>query len=187
PDVALPAPADITTLASRVGVRSSVQRAVDTLDAFTLRVLEARVLLRERAVPADALRRLLPSVSASRLSQALDELRALALVWGDDDGLHLVASVPDAVGPYPTGLGRPAARLLGAVSDVALAPVLRTLGLPPATQPRSGEEVARVLSSPDHVAAMLDELEPAERDVVQRLALGPPTRTLADALQPLAP
>src|SRR6516225_9424371 len=165
PDVALPAPADIATLASRVGVRSSVQRAVDALDAFTLRVLEARVLLRERAVPADALTRLLPSVTVSRVAQALDELRTLALVWGDDEGLHLVASVPDAVGPYPAGLGRPAARLLGAVSDLALAPVLRTLELPPAIQPRSGEEVARVLGSPSTVVAMLDELEPAERDV----------------------
>jgi hypothetical protein len=162
-----------------------VQRAVDALDAFTLWVLEARVLLSERAVPADALVRLLPTVTASRLSQALDELRALALVWGGDDGLHLVASVPDAVGPYPAGLGRPAARLLGAVSDLALAPVLRTLGLPPATQPRSAEEVARVLSSPNRVAAMLDELEPAEHDVVQRLAAGPPIGTVGDALLPV--
>src|SRR6478752_7367770 len=131
PDVALPAPADIATLASRVGVRSSVQRAVDALDAFTLRVLEALVLLDERVAATTELVRLLPTVTAGRMAQALDELRALALVWGDDDGLHLLASVPDAVGPYPAGLGRQAARLLGAVSDLALAPVLRALGLPP--------------------------------------------------------
>src|SRR6478752_2581627 len=172
PDVALPAPADIATLASRVGVRSSVQRAVDALDEFTLRVLEARWL---------------PGVTASRLAQALDELRTLALVWGNDNGLHLVASVPDAVGPYPAGLGRPAARLLGAVSDLALAPVLRALGLPPAVQPRSGEEVARVLRSPAKVAAMLEGLEPAERDVVQRLAAGPPIGAVGDALLPADP
>src|SRR6478752_52011 len=187
PDVALPAPADIATLASRVGVRSSVQRAVDALDEFTLRVLEARVLLHERAVPVDAVARWLPGVTASRLAQALDELRTLALVWGDDNGLHLVASVPDAVGPYPAGLGRPAARLLGAVSDLALAPVLRALGLPPAFQPRSGEEVARVLRSPAKVAAMLERLEPAERDVVQRLAAGPPIGAVGDALLPADP
>jgi len=187
PDVALPAPADIATLASRVGVRSSVQRAVDALDEFTLRVLEARVLLHERAVPLDALTRWLPGVTASRLAQALDELRTLALVWGDDNALHLVASVPDAVGPYPAGLGRPAARLLGAVSDLALAPVLRALGLPPAVQPRSGEEVARVLRSPAKVAAMLEGLEPAERDVVQRLAAGPPIGAVGDALLAVDP
>ena len=46
------------------------------------------------------------------MTQALDDLRALALVWGEDDVLRLVASVPDAVGPYPAGLGRPAARLV---------------------------------------------------------------------------
>src|SRR5689334_2572815 len=111
----------------------------------------------------------------------------LALAGGDDNGLHLVASVPDAVGPYPAGLGRPAARLLGAVSDLALAPVLRTLDLPPAIQPRSGEEVARVLSSPSNVASMLDQLAPAEQDVVRRLAAGPPIGTVGDVLLPVDP
>jgi Helicase conserved C-terminal domain len=187
PDVALPAPADMPTLASRVGVRSSVQRAVDSLDAFRLRVLEARVLIHERVAPKAAILELLPTATPSHVTQALDDLRALVLVWGEDDVLRLVANVPDAVGPYPAGLGRPAARLLSAMSDVALAPVLRRLGLPPATQPRSGESVARVLGAPSQVAAMLDELDPAERDVLQRLAAGPPIGSVGDAVLPVDP
>src|SRR5215510_2377323 len=93
PDLALPAPADFATLANRLGVRASVQRAIDGLDAVRLATLEALVL---------------------------------------------TGAVADAAGPYPAGLGRPADRLLAAVSDVTLAPVLRALGLPPAGQPSSG-------------------------------------------------
>ena len=44
PDLALPAPADLAALAGRLGVRTSTQRAVDGLDAFTLRALEALIL-----------------------------------------------------------------------------------------------------------------------------------------------
>src|SRR3989442_9933528 len=44
PDLAIPLPPDVPTLAGRLGVRTSVQRAVDALHAFTLRVLEALVL-----------------------------------------------------------------------------------------------------------------------------------------------
>jgi Helicase conserved C-terminal domain len=185
PDVALPAPADIATLASRVGVRSSVQRAVDALDAFTLRVLEALVLVDRRVRIAADLSRLLPTVPGDRLIQALDDLRALALVWGNDDGLHLVASVPEAIGPYPAGLGRRAARLLSSVSDVVLAAVLRTLGLPKATQPRSAESVVQVLTSASSVARLIAELDPAELDVLQRLATGAPIGTVGDALLPV--
>ena len=47
PDVALPAPSDLTTLANRLAVRSSIARAVDALDAFSLRVLEVVTLLGE--------------------------------------------------------------------------------------------------------------------------------------------
>jgi Helicase conserved C-terminal domain len=185
PDVGLPAPGDIVTLASRVGVRSSVQRAVDGLDAFVLRVLEALVLSTDRPeLTPSALAPRLPAVALADIDRAVDELQALALVWGEPESLHLVATVPDAVGPYPAGLGRPAARLLPSQSDVTLAPVLRTLRLPPAAQPRSGQSVLRVLTSPDRVAALVDESGPAERDVLDRLAAGPPIGTVRDALVP---
>ena len=44
PDLTVPLPADMGTIAGRLGVRTSAHRAVDGLDAFTLRVLEALVL-----------------------------------------------------------------------------------------------------------------------------------------------
>ena len=176
PDLALPAPADLPTLASRLSVRTSVQRAVDGLNAAVLRVLEALVLAAtdSRVALSDATALL----GTHDTGGAVDELRALALVWGSDEHLHLVASVRESVGTYPAGLGRPAATLLRQVPDVQLAPVLRSLGLPPAGQPRAGEAVARVLADPARVAELIAECSPPERDILARLAQGPPVGVL---------
>ncbi len=181
PDLALPAPGDLAALASRIGVRTSVQRVVDGLAAYPLRVLEAVVLAAEddRPLPIAALTALLPDVP---LRPALDELRAVVLMWGDDDALHLLGVAREAIGPYPAGLGRPAALLLRSVSDVTIAGVLRWLGLPPSTQPRAGAAVADVLRAPLMLARLLADVTPAERDVLDRLAAGPPIGAVRDAL-----
>ena len=153
PDLALPAPADLPTLAGRLSVRTSVQRAVDGLDAFGLRVLEALVLCAGagRHGPRSTTR---PHCSGrATCGDALAELRSLALVWGADEHLHLTGSVRESIGAYPAGLGRPAAVLLRQVPDAQLAPVLRSLGLPPASQPKAGAAIAEVLADPDRVAA----------------------------------
>jgi hypothetical protein len=174
PDLALPAPADFATLANRLGVRASVQRAVDGLNAAQLATLEALVLTRDSSQAAA----ILPGID---VAAALEELRATGLIWGEQ---HLVGAVADAVGPYPAGLGRPADQLLAAVSDVTLAAVLRTLGLPPASQPSSGAAVAAVLRDRERLHALLEECDPAERDVLDRLAGGPPVGVVRDALLP---
>ncbi len=107
-------------------------------------------------------------------------------MWGDDDRLHLVAHVVEVIGPYPAGLGRPAEHLLRAVSDVTLAAVLRTLGLPPDVQPRSSAAVLDVLRDPDRVQSLIDDRDAAELDVLTRLAAGPPVGVVRDAVQPAA-
>jgi hypothetical protein len=180
PDLALPAPGDLATLANRLGVRTSVQRAVDALDAARLAALEALVLT---GGDPDAAAELLPEHD---VAAAVDELRTLGLVWGQDDRLQLAPHVIDAVGPYPAGLGRPAADLLAAVSDVTLVPVLRALDLPPAGQPRSGASVAGLLGDPARLQALLEARDPAERDVLARLAEGPPVGVVRDAVLPTA-
>ncbi|SOD70446.1 XPB/Ssl2-like helicase family protein [Jatrophihabitans sp. GAS493] len=183
PDLALPAPGDLATLASRLSVRSSVQRAVDQLDAFTLRVLEAAVL---SASPDDhasaaATAKLLNGADPT---PALQTLRQLTLIWGEDDRLRLVSSVTDAVGPYPAGLGRPIGVLLRTVSDVLLAPVLRNLDLPPATQPTSGLAIRDALSDPERVAGVIEDCGTGEREVLSRLAGGPPVGVVRNAFTP---
>lgn len=186
PDLALPAPADLAMLANRLGVRTSVQRAVDGLDAFVLRVLESLVLSADGdVVPIDDVTRLLgPSVTTEDLTRGLGELLDLGLVWGAVDAPHLVTSVVEAVGSYPAGLGRPAQVLLRQVSDLQLAPVLRALDLPPAGQPRAGAAVAEVLESPERVAELIERSDPDERVVLDRLATGPPVGAVRNAQLP---
>jgi hypothetical protein len=191
PDLALPAPADLAMLASRLGVRTSVQRAVDGLDAFSLRVLEALVVAGggESPVSLDSAVPLLGDLAAEDLDRALDTLQELGLVWaatGTAEPLHLVTTVREAIGTYPAGLGRPAAVLLRHVSDVQLAPVLRSLGLPPAAQPRAGAAIAEVLGDPERVRALVAQSDPAEREVLERLAAGPPVGSVRNAQLPAA-
>jgi hypothetical protein len=167
PDLALPTPPDIAALAGRMGVRTSTQRAVDGLNAHALRALELLVLAAgdDDAVPAPP-------------TDGLDELLELGLVWGDAEGVHLSPTVRESVGPYPAGLGRPAATLFALVPDVALISVLRHLGLPPAAQPRAGAAVAEVLADPARVRELVAATDEAEHDVLVRLAAGPPVGTV---------
>jgi hypothetical protein len=188
PDLALPAPADLPTLASRLSVRTSVQRAVDGLDGFTLRILEALVLSAGadgRVQVADTAP-LLGDLDAGDLDRALAELLTLGLLWGTPATMHLVASVRESVGTYPAGLGRPASVLFRGVADVQLAPVMRAMGLPPAGQPRAGAAAAGVLADPERVRAMLDACDDEEREVLDRLAAGPPIGNVRNAQLPPA-
>lgn len=186
PDLALPAPADLPTLASRLSVRSSVQRALDGLDAFRLRVLEALLVAAEpddSALRADADALLVP-VDTALLDEALRDLTELALAWGRGDRWHLVAGVREALQPYPAGLGRPAATLFAAVPDVALALVQRALQLPVTGQPRGGELVAGVLADRPRLTALLAGCDRDERAVLDRLAGGPPVGVVRDVRLP---
>src|SRR4051812_33086947 len=56
PDLARPAPADLTSLAARAGTRASVQRAVEALDRGHLQVLEAVVVAGDAADRSTLLR-----------------------------------------------------------------------------------------------------------------------------------
>jgi hypothetical protein len=167
PDLALPAPADLAALAARVGVRTSTQRAVDGLDAYQLGTLETLVLAADDTESID-------SPPADGLAGLFD----LALIWGEPDLVHLAPTVRESVGPYPAGLGRPAAQLFSQVADIQLVPVLRHLGVAPTGQPQAGRAVAEILSEPSRVARLIAESDAAERDVLDRLAAGPPVGTV---------
>jgi antitoxin (DNA-binding transcriptional repressor) of toxin-antitoxin stability system len=178
PDLALPAPADFTALAARIGVRTSTQRAIDGLDAPTLTTLESLVLAADAADTVDDGDQHGPTAGDPQPSRGLEALLDLALVWGAPDLLHLTPTVRDAVGMYPGGLGRPARQLLGMVPDIQLVPVLRHLGLPPAPQPQAGEAVARALVDPARLGDLIAQTDDAEREVLDRLAAGPPVGTV---------
>jgi len=158
PDLALPAPADLPALAGRLTVRTSVQRALDGLDALALRTLEALVLVARtdgRTNVAEAAE-LLGPLDEGLLRRAVTELCDLALVWGDGASLHLVTGVGETLGPYPAGLGRPAAQL--------------------STDP----ETVAALTDPARLAELLAACDTDERTVLERLAEGPPVGTVRD-------
>jgi hypothetical protein len=157
PDLVMPVPGDVSALAVRAQSRMSVARALDGLDRFTLEILDTLRLTRSDDTGATSVEAVLTLTAQSgadpvRVKAALDQLRGLALVFGSDLALHVVAGVDEVCSPYPVGLGRPADQLDvdAAVLAADAARLRRTL-----------------LAAP-----------PAARAVLDRLAAGPPVGTV---------
>ncbi|MCN0180316.1 helicase-associated domain-containing protein [Salinispora arenicola] len=154
PDLVVPVPADVSALAIRAQSRVSVARALDSLDRFTLQVLDAARLTQDASTGASSIDAILAMTTASArppaataVRAAVQQLRSRLLLYGPDERLHLIGGI-DEISPYPAGLGRPAAELdarAAAVCDDS-AKLRRTL-----------------LSAP-----------PSARAILDRLAAGPP-------------
>ena len=103
PDLARPAPSDLTSLAARASTRASVQRALDGLDRGKLQVLEALVVSGD---PVDLAKTAqLLGRSAQFLDEFVQELWDRALLWRGSEGRHVVRAVSEVLGPHPAGLG----------------------------------------------------------------------------------
>ena len=95
PDLLHPVPADMTALASRAGSAVSTARALDRLDGVTLAV--AAVVATAEPCSTDAVISAFDSGRAVVVTDALQRLRELALVWGDDDALRLVRTARESL------------------------------------------------------------------------------------------
>jgi hypothetical protein len=167
PDLATPPAADSTVLAARAGARASVARASESLDTFTLAVLDALLFADadRDPVPLAAVTGLL-GAAPDRVAAAVDRLRALAIAWGWNDEVSLVPAAREVGGPFPAGLGRPSPDLDGTDVHALLAEVsdaerrlLNALA--------HGQPIGRTRD-----AALLVPLERAETPVQRLLALG---------------
>ncbi|MEO7235744.1 MAG: helicase-associated domain-containing protein [Lapillicoccus sp.] len=135
PDLARPAPSDLTSLAARAATRASVQRCIEALDLGHLQVLEAVVVAGDAARP-EAVDALMGGVD---VSEYVERLWARALVWRAADGVYAVRTVPEILGAAPAGLG----------------PSFVEIGVPPV----SAERVAALLDeAPSAAQAVLERL-----------------------------
>lgn len=174
PDLALPPPLDFGSLAGRAGVRMSVQRALEQLTTFELRVLDALRLVPPPGAP-ESLAEIIGAADAGPIRRALDTLMELALVWRDDDGPRPLAAVAEALGGYPAGLGRPAAELLRIAGDGVAQPIAARYGA------LSAPELASRYDDAQWVRDRIGESGPAARAVLAALAQGPPLGRVPDA------
>jgi hypothetical protein len=151
PDLARPAPSDLTSLAARASTRSSVQRALDGLDRGHLQVLEALV------VSGDPVNLARSATLLGRSARSLDgfvrDLWDRALLWRGREGQHVVRAVVEVLGPHPAGLGPSIADLRGST---------------PASY-----------GSPEAMDAAIAAAPPDARSILDRLAWGPPIGTLS--------
>lgn len=174
-DLGYPLPRHIADLAAQATTSLSVQRAIDTLNAWQLAVIEA---LAVRTDPSDihGIAQLLGAGDQS-VSQGVATLRRLALVWGDDQHIHLVRAARDQFGSYPAGLAPPSPAPLDTDAiDAAVAacgsdvqPILRRLTWGPPTGTVNGaDRQITVAGARTPVEKLLARrlLRPLDRDTV---------------------
>lgn len=168
PDLATPSPVTLASLAVRATSRSSLERALASVDAAVLQAIDAVVALTPDGPPSRE--RVVAAVAGTDLGQdaavvvrALDEAIGLALVWPDDDGLHAAPGLAEILGPYPAGL----------------APAVVEAGAVAATGAHDGPAV----DGP----AVPDDLPADSRAVLDALTWGPPVGLVPPPGSPAVP
>jgi hypothetical protein len=172
PDLLTPVPTDVTSLVARATTRASVTRALERLDRFTLQVVDAFACLPDPTTYSDILALI---TDRDHLATAVHRLRSLALVWGPESSLRVVRTVREVIGPAPAETGPALSVALGGFGADRLHALLADLGLPPRGDATDAvEEIARLFGDPVRMAALLDSAPAQAREVLDRLAAGPP-------------
>lgn len=211
PDLASPPPSSVRALAARASGRTSVERALATLDALTLQTLEAVLALAGTAghptgPTADDVAAA-TGVSPDAIADAVRTLADRALVWADpwplrpDARLRPAPALDEVLGPYPAGLGPSLAATLRRRTPQALERLAEDTLLP--ARPDSGGDgadaaptttadgepavvgaLADHLADPATVERLLADAPPGARRILEALCWGPP---VGQAPQPGGP
>ena len=106
PDLLHPVPTDLGQLAVRATTSPSVSSALDALNHIELSVCEVLAALPDPAARTDVHAGLTSATGyqSQAIDAAIDRLLSSALVWGDDEELHLVRVARESFGSYPCGL-----------------------------------------------------------------------------------
>ncbi|PVU83366.1 hypothetical protein DDP54_10570 [Cellulomonas sp. WB94] len=174
PDLASPSPSTLSSLAARATSRASLERALGSVDAVVLQVVEAVVALHDDDVPltADSVARAVGASSdADRelVDAALARAVSLLLVRLDDEpvtgstagrGLLAAPGLAELLGPYPAGL-----------------PPVGTVAGGPASAAR-GSGATPAQPAPLVLDDALADAPPGARQVLDALMWGPPVGLL---------
>ena len=116
PDLVIPVPPDIASLAVRACSAPSIARAIDSLNQWQFQVLEAAASLNE---PFNL--KNLTTITDKAASSALDHLISIGLIYPSDDGMRLPSQLRDVIGNEPAGLG-PASIAKVKIAEIEKAP-----------------------------------------------------------------
>ena len=116
PDLVIPVPPDIASLAVRACSAPSLARAIDSLNHWQFQVLEACASLSEPFLLKN-----LTAITDKAAAKALDHLISIGLVYPSDDGMRLPSQLRDVIGNEPAGLG-PASMVKLKLSEIDDAP-----------------------------------------------------------------
>lgn len=106
PDLCTPPPRTLGDLVTRMTTGGSTLHAIHWLDAWQHVVALALAALPDGTTRAEVAA-LLGTSDELAVRRGLADLRARGLVWGPENGLHLVAQARTALGPWPAGLAEP--------------------------------------------------------------------------------
>ena len=106
PDLLHPVPTDLSQLAVRATTSPSVSAALDALNHIELSVCEVLAALPDPTSLSDVHAGLLGAsgYQSEAIDTAIHRLLSSAIVWGDEDELHLVRVARESFGAYPCGL-----------------------------------------------------------------------------------
>lgn len=100
PDLVIPVPPDIASLAVRACSPPSLARAIDSLNKWQFQVLEAACVLNEPFTVKRVI-----AITDKAADGALTHLISIGLVYPSEDGMRLPTALRDVLGSEPAGLG----------------------------------------------------------------------------------